>query len=88
MRTIRLTAGHGLGHATRVVEVARWIAYLGHRVTICSGADVKSFLDPEQHGIDLRRIVLDCGSVQVRPCCRTTVARIDAMQSFYLSTMT
>lgn len=59
-----MCAGHGLGHATRVVEVAQHITALCHAVTICSGANVASLLDKEHPNIELRSVALDCGSVQ------------------------
>lgn len=74
--------GHGLGHATRIVEVATWVASIGHRVTICSGADIKPLLAAGQCSILLRHIVLDCGSVQADPFSVDMRASLEAYHTF------
>ena len=57
--------GHGLGHATRVVEVCRQLIASGHRVHIVTAAAAGVFSReiPSQQ-LTVRRAVLDCGSKQ------------------------
>jgi len=57
--------GHGLGHATRGVEVCRELVAAGHSVMVVSGGNGDVFV----RGIgsvrmSFRRAVLDCGAVQ------------------------
>ncbi|XP_024537180.1 L-arabinokinase isoform X2 [Selaginella moellendorffii] len=57
--------GHGFGHATRVVEVARHLVAAGHVVYIVSGAPdfvfKREIPSPKLH---VRKVLLDCGAVQ------------------------
>jgi L-arabinokinase len=61
-----MSAGHGLGHATRVIEVSRHLLDAGHEVTIVSSAALGRHTRhlPQQH-FALRDKLLDCGSKQV-----------------------
>ena len=57
--------GHGLGHATRVVEVCRQLVAAGHHVFVVTAAAAGVFtreIPSEQ--LSVRRAVLDCGSKQ------------------------
>ncbi|BBM97512.1 hypothetical protein Mp_1g06320 [Marchantia polymorpha subsp. ruderalis] len=57
--------GHGFGHATRVVEVARHLIGAGHAVHIVTGAPEFIFrreMDSPQ--LSIRTALLDCGAVQ------------------------
>lgn len=59
-------AGHGLGHATRVIEVSRHLLDAGHAVTVVSGAALARHtrhFPPDR--FSLRAKVLDCGAKQV-----------------------
>ncbi len=59
-------AGHGLGHATRVIEVTRHLLEAGHAVTLVSGASLAAHtrdFPPDRFAI--RNKLLDCGSSQV-----------------------
>jgi hypothetical protein len=60
--------GHGLGHATRAVEVCKRLVARGHSVTVVTGAPARVFLRevPSAH-FTLRRAVLDCGALQRDP---------------------
>ncbi|KAA6425950.1 MAG: Arabinose kinase isoform 1 [Trebouxia sp. A1-2] len=57
--------GHGLGHATRVVEVCRQLVASGHKVFVVTAAAAGVFIReiPSQQ-LSVRRAVLDCGSKQ------------------------
>ncbi|KAL0052129.1 hypothetical protein WJX82_008344 [Trebouxia sp. C0006] len=57
--------GHGLGHATRVVEVCRQLVASGHNVFVVTAAAAGVFTReiPSQQ-LSVRRAVLDCGSKQ------------------------
>jgi UDP:flavonoid glycosyltransferase YjiC (YdhE family) len=66
-RSVQLTAaGHGLGHATRVIEVSRHLLDAGHAVTIVSSAALaRHTRHLPQNAFALRDQLLDCGSKQV-----------------------
>lgn len=57
--------GHGLGHSTRVVEVARHLCLAGHEVHIVTAAPEfvfkRDITSPKLH---IRKVLLDCGAVQ------------------------
>lgn len=57
--------GHGLGHATRVVEVCRQLVASGHSVHVVTAASATVFTReiPSQQ-LTVRAAVLDCGSKQ------------------------
>ncbi|CAN1799214.1 ARA1 [Linum perenne] len=57
--------GHGFGHATRVVEVARHLINAGHVVHVVTAAPDFVFTSEIQSpNLFLRRVLLDCGAVQ------------------------
>ncbi|CAI0388031.1 unnamed protein product [Linum tenue] len=57
--------GHGFGHATRVVEVARHLIDAGHLVHVVTAAPDYVFTSEIQSpNLFLRRVLLDCGAVQ------------------------
>ncbi|KAG0616552.1 hypothetical protein M758_5G124600 [Ceratodon purpureus] len=57
--------GHGLGHATRVVEVARHLCLAGHEVHIVTAAPEFVFKrDIPSPKLHIRKVLLDCGAVQ------------------------
>lgn len=60
--------GHGLGHATRALEVCRHLVERGHSVTVVTGAPARVFLQevPSSRFV-FRKAVLDCGSKQLDP---------------------
>jgi L-arabinokinase len=63
---LKMAAGHGLGHATRVIEVSRHLLDAGHAVTIVSSAALARHTHHlSQHAFALRDQLLDCGSKQV-----------------------
>jgi L-arabinokinase len=60
--------GHGLGHATRAIEVCKHLVERGHSVTVVTGAPARVFFQelPPQRFV-LRKAVLDSGSKQLDP---------------------
>ena len=65
-----MAAGHGLGHATRVIEVSRHLLDAGHAVTIVSSAALaRHTRHLPQQAFALRDQLLDCGSKQVTKLC-------------------
>ncbi|TQD86798.1 hypothetical protein C1H46_027671 [Malus baccata] len=57
--------GHGFGHATRVVEVARHLILAGHDVHVVTGAPDFVFTSEIQSPrLFIRKVLLDCGAVQ------------------------
>eukprot|EP00850_Spirogloea_muscicola_P015467 SM000118S25610 [mRNA] locus=s118:402012:411493:+ [translate_table: standard] len=57
--------GHGLGHATRVVEVARHLVAAGHEVHVVTGAPAYVFeREIASPALRVRQVLLDCGAVQ------------------------
>ena len=57
--------GHGLGHATRVIEVCKHLALRSHTLTVCTGAPASAFLrEIPVRQCAIRKQVLDCGSRQ------------------------
>jgi L-arabinokinase len=57
--------GHGLGHATRVIEVARHLCGAGHEVHIVTVAPEFVFRrDIPSPKLHIRKVLLDCGAVQ------------------------
>ncbi|KAI8470791.1 MAG: Transglutaminase-like superfamily-domain-containing protein [Monoraphidium minutum] len=60
--------GHGLGHATRAIEVCKHLVARGHTVTVVTGAPARVFLQQVPAArFTLRKAVLDCGSKQLDP---------------------
>ncbi|KIY94277.1 hypothetical protein MNEG_13684 [Monoraphidium neglectum] len=60
--------GHGLGHATRAIEVCKHLVARGHSVTVVTGAPARVFLQQVPAArFTLRKAVLDCGSKQLDP---------------------
>eukprot|EP00898_Chlorokybus_atmophyticus_P005965 jgi/Chlat1/636/Chrsp103S00005 len=57
--------GHGLGHATRVVEVCRHLIAAGCTVHVVTGAPENVFTrEIQSERLHIRKAVLDCGAVQ------------------------
>ena len=57
--------GHGLGHATRVVEICKQLVAAGHNVHIVTAAQATIFTrEIASQQLTVRRAVLDCGSKQ------------------------
>lgn len=57
--------GHGLGHATRVVEICKHLVSAGHNVHIVTAAQATVFTrEIASQQLIVRRAVLDCGSKQ------------------------
>lgn len=57
--------GHGLGHATRVVEICKQLVASGHSVHIVTAAAQTVFTrEIPSKQLSVRRVVLDCGSKQ------------------------
>ena len=57
--------GHGLGHATRVVEICKQLVATGHNVHIVTAASQTVFTrEIPSLQLSVRRAVLDCGSKQ------------------------
>ena len=60
--------GHGLGHATRAIEVCKHLVARGPSVIVVTGAPARVFLTQVPSGrFVLRKAVLDCGSLQTDP---------------------
>lgn len=72
--------GHGLGHATRVAEIARHLVEANHVVHIVTAAPEFVFLDLIQSGkLHLRKALLDAGAVQSDAL---TVDRIASLEEY------
>ncbi|XAR47978.1 L-arabinokinase [Bertholletia excelsa] len=72
--------GHGLGHATRVVEVVRHLILAGHTVHVVTGAPHFVFTTEIQSpGLFIREELLDCGAVQSDAL---TVDRLASLQKY------
>ena len=57
--------GHGLGHATRVIEICKQLALQGHTLTVCTGAPASAFLrEVPTSSCAIRKQILDSGSRQ------------------------
>ncbi|XP_031475091.1 L-arabinokinase-like isoform X1 [Nymphaea colorata] len=57
--------GHGFGHATRVVEVARHLVAAGHDVHVVTGApDFVFTSEIKSSNLFIRKVLLDSGAVQ------------------------
>ena len=57
--------GHGLGHATRVVEVCKQLVSAGHYVSVITAAAATVFTrEIPSPQLSVRHAVLDCGSKQ------------------------
>lgn len=57
--------GHGLGHATRVIEICKHLTQRKHTLTVCTGAPASAFLrELPANRCAIRKQVLDCGSRQ------------------------
>lgn len=73
--------GHGLGHATRAIEVCKHLVARGHSVTVVTGAPARVFLQQVPAArFTLRRAVLDCGSKQLDPF---TVDTRGSLEEYY-----
>uniref|UniRef100_A0A383W3L1 L-arabinokinase n=1 Tax=Tetradesmus obliquus TaxID=3088 RepID=A0A383W3L1_TETOB len=60
--------GHGLGHATRSIEVCKHLVERGHSVTVITAAPARVFLrEVPSARFLLRKAVLDAGSKQLDP---------------------
>ncbi|KAH7844149.1 hypothetical protein Vadar_024884 [Vaccinium darrowii] len=72
--------GHGLGHATRVVEVVRHLILAGHDVHVVTGApDFVFTTEIQSSKLFLRKLVLDCGAVQADAL---TVDRLASLEKY------
>ncbi|XP_075102772.1 L-arabinokinase isoform X2 [Nicotiana tabacum] len=72
--------GHGFGHATRVVEVARNLILAGHDVHVVTGAPDFVFTSEIQSPrLFLRKVLLDCGAVQADAL---TVDRLASLEKY------
>lgn len=72
--------GHGLGHATRVVEVVRHLVAAGHDVHVVTGApDFVFTSDIQSPNLHIRKVLLDCGAVQADAL---TVDRLASLEKY------
>ncbi|WCJ30540.1 arabinose kinase [Euphorbia peplus] len=72
--------GHGFGHATRVVEVARNLILAGHDVHVVTGAPDFVFTSEIQSPrLFIRKVLLDCGAVQADAL---TVDRLASLEKY------
>ncbi|OVA19272.1 GHMP kinase N-terminal domain [Macleaya cordata] len=72
--------GHGFGHATRVVEVARHLIAAGHDVHLVTGAPDFVFTSEIQSPrLFIRKVLLDCGAVQADAL---TVDRLASLEKY------
>ncbi|CAH9101632.1 unnamed protein product [Cuscuta epithymum] len=72
--------GHGFGHATRVVEVARNLILAGHDVHVITGApDFVFTSEIKSPRLFLRKVLLDCGAVQADAL---TVDRLASLEKY------
>ncbi|KAF5726319.1 L-arabinokinase-like [Tripterygium wilfordii] len=72
--------GHGFGHATRVVEVARHLILAGHDVHVVTGAPDFVFTSEIQSPrLFIRKVLLDCGAVQADAL---TVDRLASLEKY------
>lgn len=72
--------GHGFGHATRVVEVARHLILAGHDVHVVTGApDYVFTTEIQSPRLILRKVLLDCGAVQADAL---TVDRLASLEKY------
>lgn len=72
--------GHGFGHATRVVEVARQLILAGHDVHVVTGAPDFVFTSEIQSPrLFIRKVLLDCGAVQADAL---TVDRLASLEKY------
>lgn len=78
--------GHGLGHATRSIEVCKHLVERGHTVTVISGAPARVFLQeiPTARCL-VRKAVLDAGSKQIDPF---TVDVKGSLEDYYNTAVT
>ncbi|KAK0571879.1 hypothetical protein LWI29_022983 [Acer saccharum] len=72
--------GHGFGHATRVVDVARHLILAGHDVHLVTGAPDFVFTSEIQSPrLFIRKVLLDCGAVQADAL---TVDRLASLKKY------
>ncbi|CAA2980416.1 L-arabinokinase-like [Olea europaea subsp. europaea] len=72
--------GHGFGHATRVVEVARHLILAGHDVHVVTGAPDYVFTTEIQFPrLFIRKVLLDCGAIQADAL---TVDRLASLEKY------
>ncbi|XP_059634505.1 L-arabinokinase-like [Cornus florida] len=72
--------GHGFGHATRVVEVARQLILAGHDVHVVTGApDFVFTTEIQSPRFFIRKVLLDCGAVQADAL---TVDRLASLEKY------
>lgn len=72
--------GHGFGHATRVVEVARNLILHGHIVHVVTGApDYVYTTEIQSPNLFIRKVLLDCGAVQADAL---TVDRLASLEKY------
>ncbi|XP_021729256.1 L-arabinokinase-like [Chenopodium quinoa] len=73
--------GHGFGHATRVVEVARHLILAGHDVHLVSAApDFVYTTEIQSPRLHIRKVLLDCGAVQADAL---TVDRLASLEKYH-----
>ncbi|XP_022881415.1 L-arabinokinase-like isoform X2 [Olea europaea var. sylvestris] len=72
--------GHGFGHATRVVEVARHLILAGHDVHVVTGApDYVFTTEIQSPRLFIRKVLLDCGAIQADAL---TVDRLASLEKY------
>eukprot|EP00252_Welwitschia_mirabilis_P018224 TRINITY_DN4050_c0_g1_i1.p1 TRINITY_DN4050_c0_g1~~TRINITY_DN4050_c0_g1_i1.p1 ORF type:complete len:994 (+),score=238.94 TRINITY_DN4050_c0_g1_i1:493-3474(+) len=80
LRFAYYVTGHGFGHATRVVEVARHLIAAGHEVHVVTGAPDFVFTSEIcSPNLFLRKVLLDCGAVQADAL---TVDRLASLEKY------
>lgn len=73
--------GHGFGHATRVVEVARHLILAGHDVHVVTAApDFVFTTEIQSSRLHIRKVLLDCGAVQADAL---TVDRLASLEKYH-----
>ncbi|KAL9227165.1 hypothetical protein vseg_002890 [Gypsophila vaccaria] len=73
--------GHGFGHATRAVEVARHLILAGHEVHMVSAApDFVYTTEIQSSRLHIRKVLLDCGAVQSDAL---TVDRLASLEKYH-----
>ncbi|XP_015693699.2 L-arabinokinase-like [Oryza brachyantha] len=70
--------GHGFGHATRAIEVARHLIAAGHQVHVATAVPEFVFTaELRSPALHIRRAVLDCGAVQTDALTVDPLASLD-----------
>ncbi|CAL4966539.1 unnamed protein product [Urochloa decumbens] len=70
--------GHGFGHATRAIEVARHLVVAGHEVHVATAVPEFVFTaEVRSPRLRIRRVILDCGAVQADPLTVDPLATLE-----------